>query len=79
SILKIVELNESLTKANPDAKPMGRFPFLNWISNNTFRFAYAQTYYTFNIETKVVTKLFSVPASAEDIELNDAAKRLSFN
>ena len=71
--LELSMLNKSLTEDT-----LKRFPRINWLNKNSFRFKNQNTFFKYDVATKKATELLSFDEMAENTEFSDAANALAY-
>lgn len=71
-----IELSEINTHFGEDS--LGRFPRINWMGSDSFRFRNGPSYYIYNIINKTLEKLFQFDEKAQHAEFSDAAIALAY-
>lgn len=78
TILRIADFAETVYSANPDVAKIERFPFLTWVDENSFRLYFEHAYYSYNLQTKIISPLLKVTKLAEDLDYEPVTNRVAF-
>ncbi len=75
-IISLDNLNKLF--ANYSKEKLQRFPVFNWIDDKNFTFENDSSVYKFDIEKKIVNKMFALNSSAENIEYSDKYQNVAY-
>lgn len=70
-LLDFSQFNEDIEAKGPGR--MKRFPAITWLDENTFRFNYGKTLVTYNIRTREVKQVYTLPEGAENASVEPAS------
>jgi dipeptidyl-peptidase 4 len=76
TLLELSQFNDDMEKAGIGRTR--RFPAITWMDPGTFRFFYGPTLVTYQTKTKTFTKVLTLPAGAENTEVEPATLAAAF-
>lgn len=76
TLLKLDQLNTALHAADLDS--LRRFPFLNWMDEQSLWMMNGGALLTFDLKTNQLNKICQLPKEAENIDINPSSRKVAF-